>query len=111
MIWVYPRDNNVLDETVMLAKRNMSMKNRSGRKMLVIKPTPREPSPETIKKQNEQYWSNRWNLMNEFNITNKPKTPYPYTINDIISVNNSPKLEKIFPELVVNDFSFNMYKK
>lgn len=112
---LYPIDNNhKLYETVILAKRNMAMKNRAGRKMYVIHPTHREPSPETVKRQNEEYWTNRWKLINEFNRTNKTntlKTSYPYTMNDIISVNNSPKLGQLFPELVVHDFSFNMYKK
>jgi len=115
MIWVHPIDNkNKLDETVMLAKRNMSIKNRGGRRMFTIQPTHREPSPETIKRQNEEYWANQWKLINEFNRTNKTKTlntTYPYKMNDIISVNNSPKLGKLFPELVVHDFSFNWNKK
>lgn len=34
----------VLEETVMLANKNMILKNRGGRKMLTIQPTPREPS-------------------------------------------------------------------
>lgn len=110
MIWLYPEEQNVIDETVLLSKRNMILKNRAGRKMLVIKPTHREPSAEEMKKQNEEYWANQWKLINEFKRTNKQKTNYPYTMNDIISVNNSPKLEKLFPELVMNDFSFNWRK-
>jgi hypothetical protein len=111
MIWVHPIENkDILDETVLLAKRNMAIKNRGGRKMLTIKPTPREPSAEEIQKQNEEYWANQWKLINEFNKLNKTKalnTRYPYTMNDIMSVNKSPKLEKLFPELVVHDVSFN----
>jgi hypothetical protein len=110
MIWLYPEEQNVLDETILLSKRNMILRNRAGRKMFVIKPTHREPSAEEIKKQNEEYWANQWKLMNEFNRKNKPKTTFAYTMNDIISVNNSPKLEKLFPELVVHDFSFNWRK-
>ena len=34
----------VLEETVILANKNMILKHRSGRKMLTIQPTPREPS-------------------------------------------------------------------
>jgi len=108
MIWLNTEEKNVLDETVLLSKRNMILRNRAGRKMFVIKPTHREPSEEEIKKQNEEYWSNQWKLINEFKRVKKPSTPYPYTMNDIISVNNSRKLEKLFPELVVHDFSFNM---
>ena len=66
-----------------------------------------------MKKQNEEYWSNQWKLINEFNRTNTTKilqTNYPYSMNDIVSVNNSPKLGKMFPELVVHDFSFNWRK-
>uniref|UniRef100_A0A6C0DND5 Uncharacterized protein n=1 Tax=viral metagenome TaxID=1070528 RepID=A0A6C0DND5_9ZZZZ len=34
----------VLEETVILANKNMILKHRGGRKMLTIQPTPREPS-------------------------------------------------------------------
>lgn len=113
MIWLYPEEQNVIDETVLLSKRNMILRNRAGRKMFVIKPTHREPSAEEMKKQNEEYWTNQWKLINEFNRKNKTKTlqtNYPYSMNDIVSVNNSPKLGKLFPELVVHDFSFNWRK-
>jgi hypothetical protein len=110
MIWLYPEEQNILDETILLSKRNMILRNRAGRKMFVIKPTHREPSHEEIKKQNEDYWANQWKLINEFKRVKKPKTTFAYTMNDIISVNNSPKLEKLIPELVVHDFSFNWRK-
>jgi hypothetical protein len=50
----------VLEETVMLANKNMILRNRGGRKMLTILPTPREPSE-----------SNQMHLIDEFYM---PKT-------------------------------------
>ena len=110
MILLYPEEQKVLNETILLSKRNMLMRNRGGRTMFIIKPTYRETSREEIKKPNEEYWAKQWKFTNEFNRTNKPRTNYSYTINDIVSVNNSPKLGKLFPELVVHDFSFNWRK-
>jgi hypothetical protein len=86
MIYVFETGNNMIDTASVLAKNNIKMRMRLGRKILVIHPVDREPSPET-KKYNS-----------------------PCTMNEIIAVQNSSKLQHFFPELVVKDFSFQMKK-
>jgi hypothetical protein len=66
-----------------------------------------------LKKQNQEYWEKQFLLINEFNRRNNTKIinqKYPYTMSDIIVVNNT-KIRSNIDELVRNDFSFNMYKK
>jgi hypothetical protein len=86
MIYVFETGNKMIDTASILARNNMKIRMRLGRKMLVIHPVDREPSPETIK-----YNS-------------------PCTMNEIMAVQNSSKLQKFFPEVVVNDFTFKMRK-
>lgn len=86
MIFIYDTSDNDIDTTSLLAKNNMKMRMRMGKKMLVIHPVDREPSSET-KKYNS-----------------------PATMNEIMAVQNSTKLQQFFPELVVKDFSFQMRK-
>ena len=97
---------DVLNETTKLAKQNMVMKRRLGKNMFFITPTHREPPIEYYKKQEV--------LLQEFNLKKKSKkiqTIFPYIMNDVIQVSNKPKLEHIFPELVIHDFSFNWKRK
>jgi hypothetical protein len=69
----HPVYTNMLEETVALANKNMVLKNRGGRKMLTILPTPREPSE-----------TNQIHLIDEFHMPKTTNANLPYTMNDII---------------------------
>lgn len=63
----------VLEETVMLANKNMILKNRGGRKMLTIQPTPREPSA-----------INRAIILHDFHIPNTTNTNLSTAMKEIM---------------------------
>ena len=63
----------VLEETVMLANKNMILKNRGGRKMFTIQPTPREP-----------FATNVTIILHDFHIPNATTTNLSSAMNDVL---------------------------
>ena len=68
----------VLEETVMLANKNMILKNRGGRKMFTIQPTPREP-----------FAINGAIILHDFHIPNATTTNLSSAMNDVLQTTHN----------------------
>ena len=68
----------VLEETVMLANKNMILKNRGGRKMFTIQPTPREP-----------FTTNGAIILHDFHIPNATTTNLSSAMNDVLQTTHN----------------------
>jgi hypothetical protein len=68
----------VLEETVILANKNMILKNRGGRKIFTIQPTPREP-----------FAINGAIIVHDFHIPNATITNLSSAMNDVIQTTHN----------------------